>query len=402
MASLDMTSFAAGLKAYYTRDKVENMVYSKNPLLAIMPKMEKFYGKNLPIPVLFGNPQGRSATFATAQANKTASKIKDFTLTRVKDYALASIDNETLEASQNDAGAFMEAATVEIDGAIQSATRSLATALYRDGSGVIGIINATVTGTTLTLATSSDIVNFEVGMQIQFSELGTSATLRDSGDVIEVTAINRSAGSMTLAENLNTISGLTAGDSINVQGDIEGKVKGLEAWLPQSVTSTAFFGLDRTTDSVRLAGVKYDGSAQPIEEALVDGLSLLEREGGAPGHCFTNFANLSNLKKAMGSKVQYVDVKGPANLSFKGIQIDGNKEPVTVIGDQNCPAARAYFLDMSVWKFYSLGMAPKILSSDGLKMLREGSADSLEIRVGYYGQLGCRAPGWNGVVKLAS
>lgn len=39
---------------------------------------------------------GRSATFTDAKANKTASKIKDFTITRSKDYALASIDNETI------------------------------------------------------------------------------------------------------------------------------------------------------------------------------------------------------------------------------------------------------------------------------------------------------------------
>lgn len=52
--ALDLTSFASALKAHYTSDKVENMVYMDNPLLAIMPKYESFGGKNLPIPIIYG------------------------------------------------------------------------------------------------------------------------------------------------------------------------------------------------------------------------------------------------------------------------------------------------------------------------------------------------------------
>lgn len=397
--SLDLTSFAAALKSYYVKDFMENMVYKNNPFLALVPKMEEFYGANLPIPIIYGNPTGRSAVFSTAQSNKNNSNLKSFTLTRKKDYSLASIDNETLEASQNDKGAFMEAATVEIDGAIQSATRSLATALFRDGTGAIGRINATVTGTTLTLATTVDIVNFEVGMKIDFT--GDLSATR-AGGPLSVTAINRSAGSMTVGANLNTITGLTSNDYIFVQGDLNGKVSGLEAWLPSSVTSTSFFGVDRTADSTRLGGCRYDGSSQPIEEAMIDGLSFVEREGGAPSHGFMNFANLSNLKKALGSKVQYVDLQGPAKLSFKGVLIDGNKAPVAVVGDQNCPALVSYLVQMDVCKLYSLGMAPRILDADGLKMLRESSADAVEVRVGYYGNLGIKAPGFNCRVTLAS
>jgi len=57
-------------------------------------------------------------------------------------------------------------------------------------------------------------------------------------------------------------------------------------------------------------------------------------------------------------------------------------------------------LQMDVWKLYSLGKAPKILDSDGLKFLRESSADAVEVRVGYYAQLGCRGPGYNARVSL--
>ena len=140
--SLDLTSFDAALKQHYTADRVENMVYMDNPLLALMPKYENFGGRNLPIPLIYGNPQGRSATFSTAQTRGAAtnSKIDDFVLTRVKDYSIATIDNETLEASKGNENAFMEAATTEIDGAINTLSRSIAVKMYRDGWGDVGVI----------------------------------------------------------------------------------------------------------------------------------------------------------------------------------------------------------------------------------------------------------------------
>ena len=133
--ALDLTTFSSALKQHYTTDRIENMVYRDNPLFALLPKYEQFGGENLKLPIKYGIPQGRSATFSTAQSNKTNTQYKAFLLTRNKDYSLASIDNETIEASKGNSNAFIEAATSEIDGAIESATRSLATALYGTGSG---------------------------------------------------------------------------------------------------------------------------------------------------------------------------------------------------------------------------------------------------------------------------
>jgi len=101
------------------------------------------------------------------------------------------------------------------------------------------------------------------------------------------------------------------------------------------------------------------------------------------------------------SKVQYVDLKVKADIGFRGMVISGPRGLINVIPDQNCPAGRAFMLQMDVWKLYSLGKAPRILDTDGLKMLREAAADGVQVRVGYYAQLGCRAPGWNVNIKLA-
>jgi hypothetical protein len=402
MASLDMSAFASALKVHYTPQRIQNMVYRDNPLLAMLPKYEQFGGKNLPIPIKYGIPQGRSATFSDAQANKTASKYKDFVLTRVHDYALASIDNETLEASKGDANAFIEAATSEIDGAIQSATRSLAVGLYRTSSGSIGKIDSTTTlsGPTIVLNDSESVTNFEVGMVLEASTADGGGSVKATART--VIAVDRDAGTITVNSNLNSSTAWAANDFLFVQGDYDAKVSGLLSWIPSTApSSSAFFSVDRSADVTRLGGIRVDGSSLPIEEALITAASRAAREGGKPDYCFMSYSKYSELEKALGSRVQYVDMKVNPEVGFRGVLINGPRGPIKVVPDQNCPSDRAFMLQLDTWKLYSLGKAPRILDSDGMKMLRESSADAVEVRVGYYAQLGSNAPGFNVNLRLS-
>ena len=392
-----MTTFAAALKQHYTQDRIENMVYKDNPFLAMVAKYEDFGGENLKLPIKYGIPQGRSASFSDAQANKTNTQLKAFLLTRVADYSLASIQNEVIEASKGNANAFMEAATVEIDGAIESATRSLAISCFGDGSGAIGqVLSTTSSVATFTLKQVDDVTNFEVGMQIKLNatKTGSSGTLSTTHTI---DGINRDTGVITLSATTS----LTADHFIYAEGDYDAKLKGLNAWVPESApgSTDSFFGVNRSADASRLGGIRFDGSSLPLEEALIGAAARVAREGGKPDVCFMNYSNFADLEKALGSKVSYVDVKVSPEIGFRGVLIHGPRGPIKVVPDQNCPKDVAFMLQMDVWKLYSLGKAPKILDSDGLKFLRDSSADSVEVRVGYYAQLGCRGPGYN--VRIA-
>lgn len=381
-----------------------------NPLLALMPKMEDFGGRNLPIPLIYGNPQGRSATFSNAQTRGAAtnSLITDFILTRVRDYSIATIDNETLEASKGNANAFMEAATTEIDGAINSLTRSLATAMYRTSAGYIGQVLAEPSETSgtfsLTLKNISDITNFEVGQMIVAYSAASGGSQRssDGSDVNWViAALNRTTGEITFTGTYNSSGTIAANDYLFVEGDRGQKVSGLLDWIPASAPSSSlFFGVDRSVDVTRLGGVRYDGSAQPIEEALIDAAALTAREGGKVDHCFLNYEKFAEFEKALGAKVQYIDLKVNAEVGFRGMIVNGPRGPIKVIPDQNMVSDAAYLLQLNTWKLYSLGKAVRVIDTDGLQMLRQASADGVEVRYGFYGNIGCRAPGWNCYVAL--
>lgn len=400
-----MTNFAAALKQHYTSQRIENMVYKDNPFLAMISKYESFGGENLKLPIKYGIPQGRSATFTDALDNKSNTQLKAFLLTRKANYSLADIDNETLEASKGNANAFIEAATTEIDGAIESATRSLAISLFGDGGGSIGVISGNPSGTdTVTLATPDDVTNFEVGMILAAYSAATGGTQRT--DVYKVGTVNRDTGVLTLtvpstgaAASIN--AAWSDGDFLVPEGDYDKMLSGLNAWIPSTAPSStdSFFGVNRSADATRLGGIRFAGGSLPLEEALIGAASRAAREGGKPDVCFMNYSNFADLEKALGSKVSYVNIKVKPEIGFRGIEINGPRGVIKVIPDQNCPKDVAFMLDMSMWKLYSLGKAPKILDPDGLRFLRVSTADSVEVRVGYYAQLGCRGPGYN--VRIA-
>lgn len=410
---LNLTSFDAALKEYYTDDAVEDMVYENNPLFALMPKDENMIGEYKVIPIIVGNPQGRSANFARAQARglASASVLAKFNVTRVKDYSIATIDNETILASEGDKGAFMRAATLEIDGAINTLTRSLAVDMYRSGYGARGAIaTSSFAVTTLTLSNINDIVNFEVGMELVIATTEGASVLKalgSSGNGLIVTGVNRSAGTLTFGFNVNDatngIPTIAQNDFLFIRGDREDsatpgrtKLAGIEAWCPYTApTATAFFGADRTVDITRLSGLRYDGTSAPIEEVLISGASVVAREGQKIDHYFMSFDKYSALEKALGSKVQYVDLMANARVGFRGIRINGPRGEINIVPDQNCPSNRIHGLDLKTWELGSIGKAVRVIDTDSLKMLRLTSADGVEVRYGFYGNVNCRAPGAN-------
>lgn len=406
MSFLDLTSMNAALKELYDGQVVENLVYADNPFLAMLAKKTDFGGKYKPIPIITGTSQGRSASFTNAQTNQSPVQIESFLLKRASDYSIATIDNQTMLASATDKMAFLEGAKVLIDGAIRAATNSLASALFRSGTGSIGQISSISTGV-ITLTNPADVVQFEINMVLQANATDGGTPRAALGYII---AVDRSAGTITvsatgLGGSAGSPSGWTTNDFLLVQGDNNAKVKGLAAWLPTTAPTSGdnFFGVDRSVDTVRLAGVRYDGSAQSIEEALIDASNLVAREGGKPDTCLLTFASFSALEKSLGSKVQYVDMQGPANIGFRGIMINGANTMIKCFPDRNQVNATANLLQLNTWTLNSLGDAPQILRyGDGLEMLRVSNADAGEVRVGYYANLATNAPGWNATVKLAA
>lgn len=397
---LDTTSFAAALKTLYPEKTMEIECYKNHPLLAMVPKAENFEGANLVIPVSYSFGPGISADFGTAQTNADASAQVAFTVTRASTHAVAKISSEVIEASKSDKGAFVDALKHEMDSALQGLSEDLAATVYGSGSGSIGKISAgsNVATATITLSDIEQIVNFYKGQKLALSSADGTGSLRDSGDVVTVSALDRDAGTVTVSTTWSGISGASASDFIFPEGAHAAKMKGLAGWVPLTAPSaTAFFGVDRTADVTRLGGVRFTATGLSIEEALVKAGNRVSREGGKPDVCFMNHSRYQDLVLSLGSKVQYTDSK-VGDIGFEGLRLVGPTGSIKVIPDPYCPTDRAYMLQLNTWKLYTLGKMVKINALDGNQVLRMSSSDGIEIRLVSRGNLTCKAPGRNAVI----
>jgi hypothetical protein len=371
----------------------------------MLEKVKDFYGSVYPLPMRVTNPQGRSNTFSNAQAQKTPSNYKTFNLSRAHDYALASISTEAILASETNAGAFLKLATAEIDGALESLKRSIAWALYGDGSGSLGAVASVSSANpeVITLVNVEDIVKFEVGQTIEARSGATTRVFATATASAVVTGVDRDAGTITLGavDNSGNTDTIVANDTLNVVGDYNSKLTGLGGWIPSTAPgATPFFGVDRSIDPTRLGGVRVPSTGKPLDEALIDAARRAGREGANPDHVFAGFSKYSDLEKTLGNRVRYTDVD-VAGIGFRAIELPGPQGTIKVIPDRDCPENRMYMLQMDTLALYSLKEPVMIVDLDGNKMLRESSADAFEVRCATYSQLGCDAPGKNLVLTFA-
>jgi hypothetical protein len=424
------------LKELYKDDSwvMKDLVFAGNPALALLPKDESadgMGGKSFPVPLIYANPQGRSATFSYAQGNQSAPSLGEFFVTTISNYQLVTIDNRFMEATRSNLGAFMDGATMNVNGGINNITNDLAHDLFNDGSGsrgTAGLGSGSQPGSgIIQLDSAAQSVQFDINMPIvSYSVSGSSATQSTGANVGYVVAVDYDLGTVTVSTSPGGAAALPTGWSTSfpylaVQGDVNFasgglgsslmlKLAGFGAWIPSSspASNDSFFGQNRSFSPTRLAGNRFNGSGESIEEALIDAAALVAQNrsmAGYPDYAFMNFTSYAALIKTLGSRVQYVDVKhDEIDISFEGIQLITAYGKVTVLPDRNCPAQTCYLICMKTWKLRTLGRAPKILiygSYDSNQGLRVGTADAVEIRIGYYGNLTCNGPIANCVVQLS-
>jgi hypothetical protein len=422
------TNQVAALKELYTDDKdyMKNIVYAENPWLAMIPKNESsdgFAGKYIPVPLEYGNPQGRSHTFSNAQNQQTASAVISYFVYCVQDYQLVTITNLLMEQTKSNAGAFVDEASRTMDNGFRNISNNMAFESFAGGTatrGVIGSVTSLIGSALIfVLSNSQTVVQFEVGMTLQNSTTdgGAANTQGGSIDAVQITAVNRGTGQINATVVQGDGSTFVANHFLQVLGDIGSAgastiagmlgLSGLAAWIPSSDPSGGdnFWGVNRSADPTRLAGLRYNAATMTIEEGITAALAYGNREGAKFDLIVIDFISYAALVNSLGAKVQYVMLEhDEVEVAFEAIHFHSAYGKIPVVADRSCPAQTAYCLKTETWKLRTLGKAPHILTygMEGLEGLRVGNADALEIRIAYYGNQINSAPGWNMEIALSA
>jgi hypothetical protein len=393
------------LKTRYDQKVFHQLFYKKAPFAGQVEKSEEFGGNNARISLRYGAPQGGSFTFNIAQANVTSSSDVAFLLTRARDYQISGISGEAIRAGKGDDDTIYNTLRGEMEGSMRNLNRSIQISLWRNGGGQRSQGNSSysVSGAVATLAQAADIVGFEVAMKCDFSaddgynNGGALAGIR-AGGPLTILALDRTAGTITFTANINTLTGVTNADYIFRNGDYSLGMAGVLRWIPPVAPTTGdnHFGVDRSVDVVRLAGIRYSGGGGNKEETLVDAAELASREGAEDLTAFVNNLDRADIVKSLGTKAHYeLATSTDGDIGFRALQIEGPDGTISIFSDVNMPRGKFALLDMSTWVLKSAGSFPGLLDDDGLKMIRESNADGYQWRMGGYPQLGCEAPGYN-------
>lgn len=427
----------ATLKELYSDDAwvMKSLVLNRNPGLALMDKDESedgMGGKYFPIPVLYDTGAGRSANFGNAQQFQTAPQTLEFQVTRVSNYSLATLTGDFLRASAMSIAAFMPGAELNVKAAFQALGNDYAFSLYGDGSGTrgtYGLGSGSITSGVIVLDNLGQVYQFSVGMAlVSFSISGQTPTQSTGLALGYVVAVDTGLGTVTVSATLGGAAGTPASWSVAFPylaqgGDVNFisnglasanmlKWAGFGAWIPSVAPggSDNFFGVNRSVSPTKLAGLRFSGSQESIQDALIDSVNQLAANGseaGDPDFIFINPISYQALVKQLTSQGVYQMIKAKINeevsISFKALVLPTANGEIAILQDRNCPSQTAYIITLKTWKIRSNGKICQFLTYPGfydqLGIPVPGS-DAIQLQIGGYSNLTCQAPGANAVVSL--
>jgi hypothetical protein len=403
MGQVNLTTVDNAYKNYFQPGRVERIGYEEQPTLAQITKQENFYGRRLEFDVKY-EMHGGSADFPTALLYAGNGRYATFVVTRARHYLITNFDNESMEAAEDNSGAYLDVKKEETEDALKATTERLGQGLFGNHGNSIGRANG-ISSSTVTLLNAEDIKNFRVGGKLQAASTdGTSGSVRPG--VATISAVSRSGTTCTVTADFSSITGFVGtanGDFLFPAGDFGLGIFGFPSYIPASAPSggDSVFTFDRSVDT-RLSGCRFDGSSMNIADAVVKGLAQMRREAGSSSFdwAVTNHERFADLSLDLGAKAMR-DEAGTAEFGYDTIRIHNGGRVVKVTGDHNCAASDFWALTKRTWIWKGLKKTPRFFTQ-GTNYIVDPSADGVQCRVGWRGNLLCVAPGFNGRITVAT
>lgn len=381
MANFNITAASALFKQKY--GKISDNVYnSANVTLGRIKKEYNFVGKEmkLPVPTGFSGGVGSGSLPAANIAN-----YGDLTLTAKKVYAVCEIDRETIKASVNNEGAFVEATKHTVQKTVESWTRNASRILFGDGTGALGSFSGSSSGTatdpiiTVTAATWKE-ANFEEGDFVNVNSLAS---------VFEVISVDPATRAVTLqrisgSDDLTMIGAGT--HVVYMQNSRNNDPLGLKG-VCDATTSTLYgINVGRRWQSVQEAA---GGAGITVDRMNKVMLEVQRRCGKVPDLIVTSFTQYRKIMNLLEDQKQYVveprspELKG--KVSFKGLEFMSAAGAIGIFPERFVEDDRMYFLNTN---YITAHHRPDMgwFDDDGTVFLRSASADTYGARYGGYYQ----------------
>jgi hypothetical protein len=366
--------------AYNTlKEVVENKVYEavkmESDLLNEIPVKTDFFGgesvRHIIEISLAGAVGHRYADVSEAYGAGTGNKEVKMNVLYGTTYGEFRMSAEAAMATRDSKRAARRALEPLVRGLKKQLKHKWARTIVKGSSTEIGVVSAfstdVATDDTVTLATISDAYNFLVGKEYDFVTSGTTVD-----ETAVCTKIDHQAGKITFDRNVNA-GGADTSDKIYPTGQVEdpisltssgtigaNPIKGIRDWIPSSVSSTAFFGLDRSQHHIGLNG--FRASNADVYEGLYNLCVDMDNYGCLDGKKVIWMSPAKKAALSLAAAAGVVTTQFREGRKVGGLEGDlmflGPKGAIPVKSDPNFSNTEAYILDMDTWFVGTAGGFP--------------------------------------------
>jgi hypothetical protein len=366
----------------YSDEQVAQIVTRENPTFHAIAKQDGFDGVGLFYGITYGNPQGVSSGFASAQSGSETLKGVQLAMYRKLKYGVITLDGPAMMAASGNKGSFFDFVTRHTDGILEQMGQDLAFDLFRDGSGMRGQ-RSSIIGNVVTLVEKRHTDNFKVGMTVVAAQNADGTGARAGS--AKVTKLTRSAKQVTL-DDQSTIIGFADNDFLFRKGDPGNCIEGMESATPLSAPGAAdsFRTINRSADVEALAGSRLDDVTVFPEESLGDVAVEISTIGKKVKRGVVYPTVFQQIVKRTGAQVQY-EPGDTADIGFEFINLLTTAGRIQVYSDADCPVDRGRVFRPDTHLIKHLGELVHIIRTNGKPHMQTVSADGIEIRARFMG-----------------
>ena len=305
-------------------------------------------------------------------------------------YGRIQLTGQTMELVKTNAQAFMSALDLEVNGVKNDLRKDGNRQVYGDGSGMVALITAVVTGVTFTIKTGQWLQDGEMVDVIDGTTLG-SATPTVKASNRQVTAIG--ATSVTISgANVTT----AVGDIIVRTGNVNREWTGLGAIVKATGT---LYNIDPTTEPVWKGTVDSNsGTNRALSEGLMTTMvDNIRTKGGNVSVIFQNlgvrraYANLLVSSRRFTNTQQFTG-------GFSGLAFTTDEGDIPVVADVDAPPNTQYFVNEKEIKLYREGDW-SFMDRDGSMWQRVVGYDAYEATLFQYSEIGTHRRNSHGVIQ---
>lgn len=379
----------------------QNTYNSANVMLGRIKKEYDFTGEDMKVsvPTAFAGGVG-SGSLPTANPGSYGKA----TILAKKVYSVTEIDRETIKASANDEGAFVNGLKHTVQKAVEAFNRNSSRILFGDGTGALGagdgstnVAGNGTTGTPYLVAIGSaswNEANWEENDYVNYDAETTEL------EIVAVDPTTRVVSLVGTSVGLAALSGagpVPTNKFIHMQKSKDNDPLGLKAVCDATSGTLYNIAVARRWQATQQAAGGAGISTDRLNQLILD---VQYKCGKVPKMIVTSFTQYRKILNLLEDQKQYVidprakDLKG--KISFKGVEYMSPAGPIGIFPERFCDADRVYAINDN---FITCHHRPDFgwFDDDGTVFLRLATSDAYGARYGGYYQ-NYIVPSFQGVI----